>query len=580
MDLYEPLEVIGSGAFGKVSKIRRKADGRLLVWKELNYGGMSEREKQQLVAEVNIIRELRSPFIVRYYDRIVDKEASKIFIVMEYCGGGDLGHVIKKCKRNRTNLEESIIWKIVAQLVIALNDCHNRENKGECRPILHRDIKPANILLDDSKNIKLGDFGLAKELASAGKLAQTHVGTPFYMSPELISGKAYDEKSDIWAMGCLIYELAALRPPFNAHNELELAMKIKDGKYPRIPSKYSSQLNSVISACLQVDPNKRPRLVDLENMQTVPKLKDAIADASYISKEYSSYVSYSEKSNGLKEKEEALMKLESELKNRELALAAAEEALSVRRRELDEREKIIARKEEDMNSRVSYPTDQFEQVYADMEVEPIPSGQRMSLCAEPDNTSTSSVQPPFKIYHDPNISRPPQLRRESSYERRPREVSSENVNAEFSKRSPRYKRILARASALTKHRVPPPVPRSNSSDDVFLAKRLLAETPILGSEVSNGDNEVAIYKSNGNTNSASKRRRRSDFDRPPPPPSKGFQEKSVPSVQVDLRNLLPYKSYDTAQRTSDSGSNNQQSGKYTVHGRISSKRGSEILRIK
>ena len=90
MENYEKLTDIGKGSFGVVSKIKRKSDGRVFVWKELNYGRMNEKEKQQLVSEVNILRELHHPNIVRYYDRIIDKEQSKIYIVMEYCERGDM----------------------------------------------------------------------------------------------------------------------------------------------------------------------------------------------------------------------------------------------------------------------------------------------------------------------------------------------------------------------------------------------------------------------------------------------------------------------------------------------------------
>jgi NIMA (never in mitosis gene a)-related kinase len=91
MDQFDVLETIGSGAFGKVYKIRRKSDAKILVWKEIDFGKMSEKEKSQLVAEVNILRDLRNPFIVRYYDRIVDKPSTKLYLIMEYCQGGDLG---------------------------------------------------------------------------------------------------------------------------------------------------------------------------------------------------------------------------------------------------------------------------------------------------------------------------------------------------------------------------------------------------------------------------------------------------------------------------------------------------------
>lgn len=91
MDKYEVLQVIGKGSFGQVTKIRRREDGRILVWKEINYGRMNEKEKKQLVAEVNILRELKHPNIVRYCDRIIDKSRSSIYIVMEFCEGGDIG---------------------------------------------------------------------------------------------------------------------------------------------------------------------------------------------------------------------------------------------------------------------------------------------------------------------------------------------------------------------------------------------------------------------------------------------------------------------------------------------------------
>ena len=103
----------------------------------------------------------------------------------------------------------------------------------------------ANFLLDGEQNIKIADFGLAKELGTA-KMAQTNVGTPYYMSPELVNEKNYNEKTDIWSLGCLIYELASLRPPFEASNQVALAMKINGGKYSRIPLKYSDALFEVI----------------------------------------------------------------------------------------------------------------------------------------------------------------------------------------------------------------------------------------------------------------------------------------------------------------------------------------------
>jgi serine/threonine protein kinase len=112
--------------------------------------------------------------------------------------------------------------------------------------ILHRDLKPGNIFLDSNNDAKVGDFGLARVMNHDSVFAQTHVGTPYYMSPEQINEQAYNEKSDIWSLGCILYELAALRPPFKANNQLALALKIKTGKFDRIPETYSDELQWVI----------------------------------------------------------------------------------------------------------------------------------------------------------------------------------------------------------------------------------------------------------------------------------------------------------------------------------------------
>lgn len=105
MENYEVVGQIGKGNFGLIFKIKRKTDSKILVWKEIDYGNMNEKEKQQIVSEVNILRELRHPNIVKYYDRIIDKKNSKIYIVMEYCEAGDMGAVIKKCRKSKVKVK-------------------------------------------------------------------------------------------------------------------------------------------------------------------------------------------------------------------------------------------------------------------------------------------------------------------------------------------------------------------------------------------------------------------------------------------------------------------------------------------
>ena len=222
------------------------------------------------MSEVNILRELRNPFIVRYYDRVIDRSASVIYIIMEHMEGGDLKAKLKDALRRGRQLDEEWIWKSFAQLIMGLKDCHRHKADDDSRkPIIHRDIKPGNILLDATGNVKIGDFGLAKELKSDTKFAKTYVGTPYYMSPEVINEQRYDERSDIWALGCLIYEMAALRPPFEAPSQPVLAQKINRGRFPLLPSMYSEELYRTIRWMLNIDVTKRPRIEELEALHRI-----------------------------------------------------------------------------------------------------------------------------------------------------------------------------------------------------------------------------------------------------------------------------------------------------------------------
>lgn len=159
-------------------------------------------------------------------------------------------------------MSENHIWRIFTHIVLAVHEIHKRK-EGK---ILHRDIKPANIFLDQYNNVKLGDFGFSKRLTDEAAYAYTNIGTPYYMSPEQINENKYNEKSDIWSLGCLLYEMACLSPPFTATNSLSLAMKIKNGKFERIPNQYSDELMRVIIWCLHKNMESRPQTEDLLNI--------------------------------------------------------------------------------------------------------------------------------------------------------------------------------------------------------------------------------------------------------------------------------------------------------------------------
>ena len=330
MEKYEIISQIGRGNFGKISKIMRKSDKKILIWKELFYGQMSEKEKEQIVTEVNILRELKHPNIVRYYDRIIDKKQSKIYIIMEYCEGGDINQLIKRCKKSNEYIAEDIIWKIFTQVLLAVHAIHNHK-EGK---ILHRDIKPSNIFLDKDNNIKLGDFGLSRELSTDSKFAYSHVGTPYYMSPEQIEETKYNEKSDIWSLGCFLYELSTFKPPFQAKNQIMLAMRIKSGKFEKINKRYSEELWRVISLMLNVNSEKRPSTDELLN---IPQVGIRIREKKI--KETLNKIKILEEKLNIKEKE--LNEREKELNNREKILIEIEKKNNIKENELNEKEKSL-----------------------------------------------------------------------------------------------------------------------------------------------------------------------------------------------------------------------------------------------
>lgn len=164
---------------------------------------MNDKEKGQLVEEVNVLRKLHHQNIVRYYERHIDKKASLLSIFMEYCDNGTLQQLINSKKsqlnegRQKTGFSEDFIWSVLTQLACGLDVCHtfregshknNGGNSSANRPIIHRDLKPENIFMTKGGILKIGDFGLSKTLDTSDAFAKTLLGTPTYMSP-VIGGK-------------------------------------------------------------------------------------------------------------------------------------------------------------------------------------------------------------------------------------------------------------------------------------------------------------------------------------------------------------------------------------------------------
>lgn len=219
-----------------------------------NLTSMKDKSLGQIVNEVTIIRNnLKHPNIVRYLKTF--KENDNLYIVMELIDGSPLSQHLRSLKLRDELWSEDKIWIYFIQIVVALKYLH----KEKC--IIHRDLTSNNIMLGENDKITITDFGLAKLKEEDCIKIRSVVGTMLYFCPEIIKNEPYNEKADIWAIGCVLYEMCCLEPPFYTSNMLALATKItqSDYDYQRLErNSYSPQVSLVVHNCLIIDPVKRP----------------------------------------------------------------------------------------------------------------------------------------------------------------------------------------------------------------------------------------------------------------------------------------------------------------------------------
>ena len=180
---------------------------------------------------------------------------------MQFCQDGD---IYKKIRNTKKKFPEKKITNWMAQLIISIHYLHSKK-------ILHRDLKTQNIFLNKNR-LFLGDFGISKTLENTRELANTYIGTPYYMSPELFNYKPYSYKSDIWSLGCVLYEICNLKHAFNAQTINGLAMKILKGNYVPICKIYSKGLREFIDSLLVTDPRLRPSIKKITQIFFVKKI--------------------------------------------------------------------------------------------------------------------------------------------------------------------------------------------------------------------------------------------------------------------------------------------------------------------
>lgn len=471
---FEPLEIIGRGSFGQIRKVRRLSDGKILARKEISYRTMNVKEKNQLMAEFRILKSLVHPNIVQYYyhDHVVAEHA--VHLYMEYCDGGDLGGVIRTCKSTGEFVPESLVWSVFTQLTLALYRCHynsdppaavdlfstcsnisagvingsinimNVTDPSFAPPtpstvILHRDIKPDNVFLDKFNTVKLGDFGLAKILDQEHFMTNTYVGTPYYMSPEVLNDQPFTPQSDVWSLGCVIYELCAKHPPFQAKTHMQLSQKIREGTYPPLHGNYSQTLAKTIAACLNQNSRLRPTTAALLHLDAMNLCRRERA-VEGLRRELEA--AQSEAGEEMRQREQMLVAKEEDLAAKEQILMGQEEQF------LHERESIMSQaqhmqqeQEQQQLAMMHSINDEFnmkveQEVQRRLEAIQAASPQKHSIAATSNSSSPASSTSTPASYDMPDAS-PAQGSTVASYLASPTDVVMTSAqNTPYTTRSP------------------------------------------------------------------------------------------------------------------------------------------------
>ncbi|CAH1155852.1 unnamed protein product [Phaedon cochleariae] len=247
MDFYKPVKQLGRGTFGTVQLCEKIHNKQQIVMKQI----VTELEGKQLQAaknEVAILKSLNHPNIIRFHDSYFRKGV--LYILMEHATKGTLQELIEK--ERPQHFSPQYVMDLFCQILMGLDHIHRKK-------VIHRDLKSENIFLTGLKGdvIKIGDFGISKILLNEN-MAKTVIGTCNYLAPELCDGKSYNSKSDIWSLGCILYELCEMEKMFSGTMS-NVVLSIASGKKKPVNTViYGKQMQEIIDMMMHSDPEKRP----------------------------------------------------------------------------------------------------------------------------------------------------------------------------------------------------------------------------------------------------------------------------------------------------------------------------------